>query len=149
MEFSALAKAFSASSEVCRCILKSDFLKVRGCTLLSIATKSRVLKRAQYSQKKKFESGKLFLSHTLIVSVQARLRYEDISFSTPKDLMHGARPTDLIYGDAAFIAVFVPSLTQEAFQELADLNGATSVAVTFGQEAPHLQLSATGALGSR
>lgn len=28
MEFSALAKAFSASDEVCRCILKSDFLKV-------------------------------------------------------------------------------------------------------------------------
>lgn len=27
MEFSALAKAFSASPEVCRCILKSDFLK--------------------------------------------------------------------------------------------------------------------------
>lgn len=31
MEFSALAKAFSASDEVCRCILKSDFLKVRAC----------------------------------------------------------------------------------------------------------------------
>lgn len=30
MEFSALAKAFSSSDEVCRCILKSDFLKVRG-----------------------------------------------------------------------------------------------------------------------
>lgn len=27
MEFSALAKAFSSSEEVCRCILKSDFLK--------------------------------------------------------------------------------------------------------------------------
>lgn len=40
MEFSALAKAFSASSEVCRCILKSDFLKVRRCTLISIAIKS-------------------------------------------------------------------------------------------------------------
>lgn len=38
---------------------------------------------------------------------------------------------------------------QEAFQELADLNGATSVAVTFGQEAPHLQLSAKGSIGSR
>ena len=32
MEFSALAKAFSASSEVCRCILKSDFLKARDLT---------------------------------------------------------------------------------------------------------------------
>lgn len=38
---------------------------------------------------------------------------------------------------------------QEAFQELADLNGATSVSVTFGQEAPHLQLSAKGSNGSR
>lgn len=32
MEFSALAKAFSSSDEVCRCILKSDFLKVREVT---------------------------------------------------------------------------------------------------------------------
>lgn len=42
-----------------------------------------------------------------------------------------------------------PSPFQEAFQELADLNGATSVSVTFGQEAPHLQLSAKGSIGSR
>lgn len=40
-------------------------------------------------------------------------------------------------------------VVQEAFQELADVNGATSVAVTFGQEAPHLQLSAKGSIGSR
>eukprot|EP00903_Cladosiphon_okamuranus_P020295 g18624.t1 len=63
MEFSALAKAFGNTDEVCRCILKSEILK-------------------------------------------------------------------------------------EAFQELADLNGATTVSVTFGQEAPHLQLSAKGSIGS-
>lgn len=40
-------------------------------------------------------------------------------------------------------------VVQEAFQELADVNGATSVAITFGQEAPHLQLSAKGSIGSR
>lgn len=40
-------------------------------------------------------------------------------------------------------------VVQEAFQELADVNGATGVAITFGQEAPHLQLSATGSIGSR
>ncbi|CAN0171036.1 unnamed protein product [Ectocarpus sp. 6 AP-2014] len=39
-------------------------------------------------------------------------------------------------------------ILKEAFQELADLNGATSVSVTFGQEAPHLQLSAKGSNGS-
>ena len=44
--------------------------------------------------------------------------------------------------------IFPPRL-QEAFQELADLNGATTVSVTFGQEAPHLQLSAKGSVGSR
>eukprot|EP00752_Nemacystus_decipiens_P011608 g10307.t1 len=63
MEFSALAKAFGNTDEVCRCILKSEILK-------------------------------------------------------------------------------------EAFQEVADLNGATTVSVTFGQEAPHLQLSAKGSVGS-
>lgn len=42
-----------------------------------------------------------------------------------------------------------PPRFQEAFQELADLNGATTVSVTFGQEAPHLQLSAKGSVGSR
>ncbi|CAB1103228.1 unnamed protein product [Ectocarpus sp. CCAP 1310/34] len=40
-------------------------------------------------------------------------------------------------------------ILKEAFQELADLNGATSVSVTFGQEATHLQLSAKGSNGSR
>ncbi|CAB1103226.1 unnamed protein product [Ectocarpus sp. CCAP 1310/34] len=39
-------------------------------------------------------------------------------------------------------------LKGEAFQELADLNGATSVSVTFGQEATHLQLYAKGSNGS-
>lgn len=41
------------------------------------------------------------------------------------------------------------TIGQEAFQELADLNGATTVALSFGKQAPNLQLSAKGSIGSR
>eukprot|EP00904_Undaria_pinnatifida_P011996 jgi/Undpi1/7927/HiC_scaffold_24.g10399.m1 len=50
--------------------------------------------------------------------------------------------------DAVCQCILKSDFLKEAFQELADLNGATSVAVTFGQEAPHLQLSAKGSIGS-